>query len=379
MDKALRVLAIIILILAIVAMVFAQLSFTKRQVLLGRNNLFEEQVVKIAKTIEAADAPDVPAPDVQKDVSEVSDREVATPERSNVFENYPAKLETQNLATLDYSGIEKRRQLRSFYVLDAQTGKYLLSELDGKPRKDGPGSMAALLEEMFVRAMAQKTVLEKTRGELTKSRELVSTLVTEVNKMKVDGRVAKRELKEAKEEVEKIKAEKVTLESQVAKLTADKKELTAQVADAKADVEAKAGEIATMRDQLATQEKMIKELKERIRPGTQPTSVAPGDGIAVAQLTAGIKGKVVDANDEYKFIIIEFTDEAMVEMMGAERANPLPQLEMNVRRTGRQSASGEFVTRVRIRQAVRGKNLVVADILTDWQQVPVEKSDVVFF
>ena len=69
----------------------------------------------------------------------------------------------------------------------------------------------------------------------------------------------------------------------------------------------------------------------------------------------------------------------MIEMMGAERANPLPQLEMNVRRTGRHSASGDFVTRVKIRQAVRGKNLVVADILTDWQQVPVEKSDVVFF
>lgn len=378
MDKTLRVLAIFILILAIVAMVFAQLSFMKRQVLLGRNSMFEEQIIKVAKTIEAADAPDVPAPDVQKDVAEVSDREVANPERTSIFENYPAKLETQNLATLDYSGIDKRRQLRSYYVLDQQTGKYILSDLDGKPKKDGPGSMAALLEDMLNRSIAQKAVLEKTRGELLKSRELVTSLVTEMNKMKVEWRVTKRELKESREECAKLKEEKAALEAQVSKLTAEKKELTAELADAKAENEKKDGEIVVLREQIAQLERINKELKERIRPGSQ-ANAGGVDGISVSQLTAGVKGKVVDANDEYKFIIIEFTDEAMVEMMGPERANPLPQLEMNVRRTGRQSASGEFVTRVKIRQAVRGKNLVVADILTDWQQVPVEKADVVFF
>jgi hypothetical protein len=378
MDKALRVLAIIILILAIVAMVFAQLSFMKRQVLLGRNSMFEEQVIKVAKTIEAADAADVPAPDVQKDVAEVSDRELANPERTSVFENYPAKLETQNLTTLDYSTIEKRRQLRSYYVLDQATGKYVLSELDGKPKKDGPGSMAALLEEMLTRAMAQKAVLEKTRGELTKAREMITSLVTEMNKMKVDWRVTKRELKESREECEKLKEEKAALEAQVAKLTAEKKELTAELADAKAEIEKKDSEIAGLKEQIEQLEKVNKELLARLRP-TNQAGAAGIDGIAVSQLTAGVKGKIVDANDDYKFVIIEFTDESMVEMMGPERANPLPQLEMNVRRKGRQSASGEFVTRVKIRQAVKGKNLVVADILTDWQQVAVEKDDVVFF
>lgn len=378
MDKALRVLAIIILILAIVAMVFAQLSFMKRQVLLGRNSMFEEQVIKVAKTIEAADAADVPAPDVQKDVAEVSDRELANPERTSVFENYPAKLETQNLATLDYSTIDKRRQLRSFYVLDQATGKYVISELDGKPKKDGPGSMAALLEEMLNRAMAQKAVLEKTRGELTKAREMITSLVTEMNKMKTDWRVTKRELKDSREECEKLKEEKAALEAQVAKLTAEKKELTAELADAKAEIEKRDSEIAGLREQIEQQAKLIKEFKDRIAGKGIPGG-GTQDGVAVSVLTAGVKGKVVDANDEYKFVIIEFTDDALVEMTGPERANPLPQLEMNVRRKGRQSASGEFVTRVKIRQVVKGKNLVVADILTDWQQVAVEKDDVVFF
>ncbi len=96
-------------------------------------------------------------------------------------------------------------------------------------------------------------------------------------------------------------------------------------------------------------------------------------------MSAGDKGKILEANDELKFVIIEFSNDAMTEMLGEERQNALPQFDMNVRRIGRTSAAGEFVTRVKLRQAVRGKNLVVADILSDWQQAPVEKGDVVFF
>jgi len=95
--------------------------------------------------------------------------------------------------------------------------------------------------------------------------------------------------------------------------------------------------------------------------------------------SAGDKGKIIEANDELKFAIIELSDDAIAELLGPERQNALPQIEMNVRRTGRQSAAGEFVTRIKLRQAVRGKNFVVADILNDWQQAPVEKGDVVFF
>jgi hypothetical protein len=375
MDKALRVLAIIILILAIVAMVFAQLSFMKRQVLLGRNSMFEEQIIKVAKTIEAADAADVPAPDVQKDVAEVSDRELANPERTSVFESYPAKLETQNLATLDYSTIDKRRQLRSYYVLDQTTGKYVISELDGKPKRDGQGSMAALLEEMLNRAMAQKAVLEKTRGELTKAREMITSLVTEMNKMKVDWRVTKRELKESREECEKLKEEKAALEAQVAKLTLEKKELTAELADAKAEIEKRDAEIAGLKEQIEQQAKLIVEFKKQ----RQDRRVLEQTEVVATALTAGVKGKVVDSDDAYKFVIIELTDEAMVELMGPERQNPLPQMELSVSRPGRQSASGEFVARIKLSKAVKGKNLIVAEILTDWQQVAVEKDDVVFF
>jgi len=376
MDKALRVLAIFILILAIVAMVFAQMAFSKRQVLLGRNSLFEKYVINVAKSLEAADAPDVAAPDVQKDVAEVSDRELANPERDSILANYPAKYETQQLATLDYSTEAKKRQLRTYYFLDAE-GKPVRSTLDGQYKLDGENTMTAILEEFQARALAQKGTLEKTRSELTKMRELVTSLVNEMNKMKADWRVTKRELTESRAECEKLKEEKAALEAKVAKLEAEKKELQAELENEKAETERLKGEALALREQITQLEKINKELKE----GLARRRLDGGDqeDIRVTPLTAGVKGKVVDTNDEYKFVIIEFSDAAMTEMLGEDRKKKLAQYELNIRRTGRQSASGEFVTRVKLTKAVQGKNLVVAEILTDWQQVPVEKNDVVFF
>ena len=50
--------------------------------------------------------------------------------------------------------------------------------------------------------------------------------------------------------------------------------------------------------------------------------------------------------------------------------------ELGIRRKG---ANGDvYVGRLRLRQAVAGKNFVIADILGDWQQVPAEPGDVVF-
>jgi myosin heavy subunit len=379
MGKLLRVLVIVILILTIVSLFFANMLFAKRELLTRRNSVLEDQVVKLAKTIEAADAADAAAPVLQKDISEVSDRELANPEKESVLEGYPAKLEQQNLPTLDYGSTEKRLQLRSFYVLE--DGKYKLDPLDNKPATKGPGSMQEMLDQLFDRAKAQQAVLNKTRAELSKVVGLLTTAVNDVNKLKTDGRASKKELKEAREQVTTLQGEKEALDARVAKLTAEKKELTAEAADAKAEAATLREDKVTLTEELVTTKKMNEDLKKRLKGGA-PTGGGSGNQegiVSVTALTAGDKGKIIESNDELKFVIIDFSDDAIVEMLGAERQNQLPQLEMNVRRTGRQSAAGEFVTRIRLRQAVRGKNLVVADILSDWQQVTVEKGDVVFF
>lgn len=378
MGKVLRIFVYIILVLSAVSLFFAWKLFEKRELLGARNRVFEDSFIKIARTVEAADPADAAAPSVQKDISEVSDRELVNPERDAVLEAYPMKLEQQNLPTLDFGSTDKRLQLRSYYVLDADD-KPVPDPVDNKPSTKGPGSMQELMDQLFERSKIQQATLNKTRSELTKMRELATVSVEEINRLKTDSRATKVALKGEKEKVVTLTSEKETLEGRVAKLNAEKRELTAELTDAKNEVEKLNEDKVTLTEDLAKLRQAFDELKAHYTTGGNKKMSAAGDSVALTALSAGDKGSVIEANDELKFVIINFSDDAMVEMLGEERQNALPQFEMNIRRPGRQSASGEFVTRVKLRQAVRGKNLVVADILNDWQQVPVEKGDVVFF
>ena len=83
-------------------------------------------------------------------------------------------------------------------------------------------------------------------------------------------------------------------------------------------------------------------------------------------------------DNKLMFCVIEFTDAAMKEMLGPERQGALPALKLGIRRKGFNGPAGEFVGRVALRQSVSGKNFVIADILGDWSQAPVEKGDVIF-
>jgi hypothetical protein len=379
MAKVLRVLVIIILILSAVSLFFAHKLFEKRELLTKRNSVLEETFIKVAKTIEGQDPAEADAPSVMKDISEVSDRELTNPEKQAMLEGYPIKLEQQNLPTLDFGNTEKRLQLRSFYRVDSE-GNYVLDPVDNKPDTKGPGTMQELMNQLFDRAKAQQASLNKTRAELTKMRDQFTASVDEINKLKTDGRAAKVELKGEKEKVVTLTAEKAELDTRVTRLTAEKRELTAELADAKNTIETLNEDKVNLTEDLAKMREQYEELKKKWAgkssgPGTGP---ARDSGVATAP-SAGDKGKIIEANDELKFAIIELSDDAITELLGPERQHALPQLEMNVRRTGRQSAAGEFVTRIKLRQAVRGKNFVVADILNDWQQTPVEKGDVVFF
>ena len=109
-----------------------------------------------------------------------------------------------------------------------------------------------------------------------------------------------------------------------------------------------------------------------------PRPAAGAAGAAnVAKLTAGEKGSIVEADNKLMFAVIEFTDDAIKEMLGADRQGGLPQIEIGVRRKGFNGPAGEYVGRVKLRQAIPDKNYVVADILGDWVQAPMEKGDAV--
>ncbi len=50
-----------------------------------------------------------------------------------------------------------------------------------------------------------------------------------------------------------------------------------------------------------------------------------------------------------------------------------------VRRPGVEDIDSAFVTRLKLRQIIRDKNIVIADVLPDWQQKGVQVGDIVFY
>ena len=95
-------------------------------------------------------------------------------------------------------------------------------------------------------------------------------------------------------------------------------------------------------------------------------------------LPAGDKGKIVEADNDNMFAIVAFSDEAMKELKGDDLSKALPAIEFGVKRAGFKGPAGEFVGRIRLRQEVKGKNYVICDILSAWEQDKLAANDIIF-
>ena len=123
------------------------------------------------------------------------------------------------------------------------------------------------------------------------------------------------ELKGEKEKVATLTTEKTALETSVTRLTAEKRELTAELADAKNTIETLNEDKVNLTDDLAKLREQNEDLKKKLSgQGSRPGAVAPAQGMATAP-TAGDKGKIIEANDELKFAIIELSDDAIAELL----------------------------------------------------------------
>ncbi len=378
MGKVLRILVVVVLVLGSVALWLAIQNFNKRELLVGRTHQLEESFIKVAKSLEAQDAPDVPQPVLpSRDASPVTSRELENPELSVFWDSYEHKLEppAQPMPTLEFGTEELRIQLRNLYLKDG-LGKNVL-DLNGKPKIEGKGTMRELLDLALARATAQSAVLGKTRAELLKLREELSATISELNAVKKDGRKDKKTIEELNARITQLEAEKQQLEKKIERLDEQIRDLNAELAEAKLENEKAKENIQDLERQVVKLKAEIARLIQREPP---PGSSQPGDATSwEGKLTPGTWGKVVSINEEWKFVVVELQNAFMTELIGSERNQPMPQIQMMVRREGLQTASGDFVTRIKLRQVIREQNLVVADILTDWQQVPVAIGDVVYF
>jgi len=378
MNKALHALVYVILVIAAGALYFELQLFDKKELLKDRNRQLEDCLVNLSKTIEKTDATKPAAiPEAKKDVSPCEAKMLESPEQENLLEDYPAQLETANLDPLKWDDKE-RIQLRKLYK--EENGERVPDEANpGDYVKKGPGTAQELLDVLFDRAKAQQAKLNTTRSELAASRAKIESLVADYNKLKPEMRQALITVEEKKAQVTELEQKKAAVEEQLTKTKAQVDDLNAEVTSLKDEVTSAKDETEAVKEDLAKAQKLVDQLKKLLQTQqAAPTVQAAGASTSVAQLTAGEKGKLVAVNNDQMFVIVEFTDEAMKELLGPELQGALPVLEMGIRRKGYAGKAGDYVGKIRLRQAVRGKNFVIADILADWKQADLAKKDCVY-
>ena len=376
MNKVLHVLVYVFLALAAAALWFELQLNAKRSVLTDRNRQQEDYFVKVARMIEKAE-PDksVSAEPISMDVSPVEARIVDSPDMENVLEGYNAYLETGNLETYNWNDSD-RAQLRAIYQLDAE-GKPIMDL--GQPKMDGPGTASELLEKLLESSKAQLSRLNSTRAELVSLRGKLSSVVSEINRIKPIARQDKVTIIEKDEKIAKLEGEKAELENKVKTIQSQINDLEMQKVSLNDQINTLNDDIEGVKEELAKVEQRNKTLEKLLRESIPAKGVTPAAGaVAITSLPAGDKGVVIEADNDNMFAIVKFTDEAMKELKGENLDRPIPFLEISVKRPGFNGPAGEFVGRLRLRQEVKGKPYVVCDILGAWEQDKVGANDVIF-
>ena len=373
MNKVLHVLVYVFLVLAGASLFFELNLNKKREELTQRNRMQEDCFVKLAKTIEKAAPAKDAAFEIKKDSDPVEARLIDIPQTENLLEDYNAPLEQTMLET--YNWDNKRDALRQVYVLDIEGNPIM----DGNVPQTRDSEEDKMLRQLFDSAVEQQKRLNTTRAALTDLRGKLESVVNELNKLKPEARQDKVTIVEKTEQIGKLEEEKVELNNQITKCKAQIEELNQDISSKNDEITNLKGENEAAKEELANKDKAIAQLKQMLKESIQMHgSGAAGAGAAVSSLPAGEKGKVIEADNDNMFAIVEFTSETMKELKGEDGSRPLPALELGVKRPGFKGEAGEFVGRIRLRQEVKGKNYIVCDILGAWEQDKLKANDIIF-
>jgi len=375
MNKALHVLVYLFVILSAAALWFEIELNKKRSLLTDRNRLQEEYVIKIARTVEKVEPNKDATTETKKDVSPIEAKIVDIPETENVLEDYNFYLEQGNLETYSWDNPETKKQLRNVYVLDFE-GNIVM---DGNvPETKGPGTERELLELLLDGASKMQSKLNTTRAELVKLHKIIDEQVEELNKIKPLARQDKVTIVEKDEKIAKLEEIKADLENQIVKIKAQIDELNAEITSLKDEVVTAQDETAAAKEELQKSQKLVEQLKKLIQEMINERNRNNGDPNNITSLPAGDKGKVIEADNENMFAVVEFDAKTMKELKGDNLDHPIPNIELGVKRPGFHGEAGEFVGRLRLRQEVREKNYIICDILGPWKQDDIKPDDIIF-
>jgi archaellum component FlaC len=374
MGKLLKVLVVFLLILSIGALVLGILLFNKRELLKGRTQKLERTVIALGTTIEAEAAEAAAAVYPARDLSDCTAQQLDTPERSDFWDRYKSQLEAQDLQKLDLN--QKKIQLMQYYQLDPVTLKPALDPANGQKMISGAGTMQEVLDDMLAKAAAQLARLNETRQQLTDIREELVRVINELNERKGTLRARLKEVVDLKDQIGRLETRVRQLEGEVEGLKQEKRALEAQVADMQGQIERLNQEKTDLEELNRQLKKEIADLRKAVDGFKNPGAQGDGVPVQMAKMDRGDKGAVVTVNPTWNFVILTLNDTCLNEVI-TENGIVLP-AELFVKRPAKDGQPEKFITKIRLIQANRAQKIGVADILTDWQQSPVQDGDIVF-
>ena len=377
MGKLLRVLTVFFFLLSAGALTLGISLFNRRELLMGRTKQLEEAVIELASYIEDQPSSPKEAPYTERDISDCTPKILVDPERGDFWATYAAHLEEQGLPSVDVGS--RRDELKTYYrrspiTLEIEKDEY------GLPITTGKGTMHNVLRELIGKAEEQLNRLNATRQQLTDLRQEMVRTVDELNTRKGSLRESLAEGVRLNENIGQLETNVSRLNLQVDELEAAKRDLQDQIGTQKT-------QITELKEELQEREETITRQREEIktlRAAKPETSIGTAGTAAIPRIVSqGPKGSVISINAEWKFVVIELNADFMAEinelkahLAKKDVVGSVPAIELMIRRPGRK---GKFVTKARLIQLRSGQNLGVADVLPDWQQLPVQPGDVVFY
>ncbi len=373
MGKLLRALVIVIFFLSAGVLVLGSMLFWKRELLKGRTQMLERHVIALTEAyIEDKQAEKMENAFPGKDIEECTPNVVENPKLSTFWDTYKLHLEKTDLEKTKVS--PRKKELMTYYKLDPVkthmiTGQPLIERDEfGQRKTEGPGTMHDLLQEIMNKAAAQYQVLNETRTHLREVREELVRTIEELNGRKKELRLRLAEIVQLKKEIEDLKAKIRELEAKIRDLEEQKRALEEKVAEQEKQIK----ELEEQKAELLIQ---VEELKKEIKRLKEFSGVSPVEMVRW-RFEPGTKGRVAAVNPNWNFVVIELTDQFLEELAQYKGATPL-EPELMVKRVGREGE--EFITKIKVTQIKKSRKLAIADILTDWQQKPVQPGDMVAF
>jgi prefoldin subunit 5 len=373
MGTLLRIMVVFFLLLAIAGLTLGILLFNRREILKGRTQKLEKTLVKLGTLTEAEPAKVEEKPTyVARDTSPCSSTIIEEPERSKFWETYKHEMEIPDQATMDLN--KKKAELMTYFKVDPVTLEVKRDEYNRKVT-EGEGTMQAVLDDLVSRSKSQLDRLNETRQQLKAIREELIGTIEDLNKTKKDLRSALNTIVQREQKIAELEDKIVQLKQQITNLEGEKRDLQNQIADLNKQITDLKQEIDNKNTTIAGLKKEIEILRNPGGIGGKP-AVAGGEIPLAGRVAPGDKGKIISINSEYRFAIIEVSDQFMKEVLGDDLNQVLPVIHLLVRRSGE---NGKFVTKVRLVQIKASQKLAIADILGDWQQHPVQVGDIVFY